>query len=63
MPIKPAKPFVIPKVKPAKIVPPPVLTPQQTLKQFATKPVVPPLKRGTINKITQPLKSYLTPPL
>jgi hypothetical protein len=53
---------LFPKVKVAKVVPPPVLPPQQALRQFATKPVVQPLKRGTINKITQPLKSYLTPP-
>jgi hypothetical protein len=53
------KAVVIPKVKPATVVLPPVLTPQQSLRQFATKPVVKPLNPGAIKKITKPLKSYL----
>jgi hypothetical protein len=59
MPSKSSKPFVFPKVKPSPVIPPPVMTPQQSLKQFATKPVVKPLGKSAIKQIIKPLKSYL----
>ena len=62
MPLPKPQPAVFPKVKPAVVVPPPVLPQQQALRQFATKPVVAPLKQGRINKIIQPVKSPLKPP-
>jgi len=59
MAIKSSKPYVFPKVKPAKIVPPKILTPQQSLEKFATSPVVNPLGKVKTKAITNPLKSYL----
>jgi hypothetical protein len=50
------KPFSFPKAKVAKVKLPPILTTEQALKQFATKPVVPaPNTKG----LTKKLKSYL----
>lgn len=58
----PSKPFVFPKAKAAKVTPPPILKPEQALKQFHTTPVVLPMKQGRINKIIAPMKSPLKPP-
>jgi hypothetical protein len=61
MAIKPSKPIVFPKVKPAKIAPlaAPAPNPEQAiLKQFATKPVVKP-PRVSNKSLIKPLKSYL----
>jgi hypothetical protein len=62
MAIKPAKPFVFPKVKPNKVAPmavPPPNPEQAILKQFVTKPAARPLGKAAIRGITKPLKSYL----
>ena len=53
-----AKSVVLPKTAPAKIVPPPILNTEQSLKEFATKPVVRPPKVSN-KSLTKPLKSYL----
>jgi hypothetical protein len=53
-----AKPAVFPKVKVPAVTPPAILTPQQSLKQFVTKPVVKP-PRVSNKSLTKPLKSYL----
>jgi hypothetical protein len=50
------KPFSFPKAKAAKVVLPKILSTEQALRQFATKPVVPaPDTKG----MTKKLKSYL----
>jgi hypothetical protein len=57
------KAVVVPKAIPmTPAVAPPILTPQQSLKQFATKPVVKPPKpptRAATKALTKPLKTYL----
>ena len=55
---KSAKPFVFPKAKAPVIKVPQVLSPEQSLKQFATKPVVKPAKVSN-KALVKPLKSYL----
>jgi hypothetical protein len=51
------KVITVTRTAPVKAVP--VLTPQQKLKQFATKPVVKPLSTKVVKNITKPLNSYL----
>jgi hypothetical protein len=56
------KPFVYPKAKAPVIKVPPILSPEQSLKQFSTKPVVKPARvsnRSLTKNPIDPLKSYL----
>jgi hypothetical protein len=54
-----SKPAVFPKTKAPVVKVPPILSPEQSLKQFSTKPVVTPLGKVKTKAITNPLKSYL----
>lgn len=50
------KSFAFPKAKAAKVVLPKILSTEQALRQFATKPVVP---APNTKNLTKKLKSYL----
>lgn len=53
------KPFTFPKTKvPNPVTKQPMMTPEEELKQYATKPVVKP-PRASNRNLTKPLKSYL----
>jgi hypothetical protein len=53
------KPVSFPKAKAPKVKVPPILSAEQSLKKYATDPVVDPLGKVATRAITKPLKSYL----